>query len=70
MGVAFGETERKTPLVRCIAQGLSNRQIAARPYLSLRTVETVRSQIQHKIGVTNRRELVRYAQSRGLIGRA
>jgi two-component system response regulator NreC len=46
-----------------------NSEIADQLYLSVRTVETHRSHIQRKLGVSSRAELVRYALDNDLIDR-
>ncbi len=62
-------TERELDVVRLIALGHTNAEIAERLFLSVRTVETHRSHIQHKLGVSSRAELVRYALDNDLIER-
>jgi two-component system response regulator NreC len=61
-------TDRELEVLRLIALGHTNGEIGSQLFLSVRTVETHRSHIQQKIGVTTRAELVRYALDRGLIG--
>lgn len=58
---------RETEVLRLIALGHTNNEIAERLYLSVRTVESHRAHIQQKLGLTSRAELVRYALDRGLI---
>lgn len=58
---------RETEVLRLIALGHTNNEIAERLYLSVRTVESHRGHIQQKLGLTSRAELVRYALDRGLI---
>ena len=60
-------TEREVEVLRLIALGHTNAEIAEQLYLSVRTVETHRAHIQQKLGVTTRAELVRYALDRGLV---
>ncbi len=62
-------TERELEVLRLIALGHTNSEIAGQLYLSVRTVETHRSHIQHKLGVSSRAELVRYALDNDLIER-
>ena len=62
-------TERELEVLRLIALGHTNNEIAGQLYLSVRTVETHRSHIQHKLGVSSRAELVRYALDNDLIER-
>ena len=59
---------RELEVLRLIALGHTNSEIAARLYLSVRTVESHRAHIQQKIGINTRAELVRYALDHGLIG--
>jgi two-component system response regulator NreC len=53
--------------LRLIARGLTNREMAERLYLSVRTVESHRARIQRKLGRSRRSDLVEYAQERGLV---
>ena len=54
-------------MLRLIALGHTNAEIAEQLYLSVRTVETHRSHIQQKLRLSTRAELVGYALERGLI---
>ena len=58
---AVGESERGAEVLRCIALGLTNAEIAERLYVSVRTVETHRAHIKQKLDVRSRAELVRFA---------
>jgi two-component system, NarL family, response regulator NreC len=60
-------SEREADVLRLIALGHTNSEIAAQLYLSVRTVETHRSHIQQKLRLSTRAELVGYALERGLI---
>lgn len=60
-------SERETDVLRLIALGHTNTEIAEQLYISVRTVETHRAHIQQKLGVSTRAELVRSALSRGLV---
>jgi two-component system, NarL family, response regulator NreC len=60
-------SDRELEVLRLIALGHTNNEIAEQLYLSVRTVETHRAHIQQKLGMTTRSELVRYAINRGLI---
>ena len=60
-------TERELDVLRLIALGHTNAEIAEQLYLSTRTVETHRSHIQRKLGRSSRAELVRYALEHGLM---
>jgi two-component system response regulator NreC len=61
-------TPREREILRLIALGHTNARIAGDLYLSVRTVETHRANIQSKLGVSGRAELVRCALERELIG--
>jgi two-component system response regulator NreC len=60
-------TERELNVLRLIALGHTNNEIAEQLYLSVRTVETHRAHIQQKLGRSSRAELVRYALDNDLI---
>ena len=60
-------SEREVDVLRLIALGHTNAEIAGQLFLSVRTVETHRSHIQQKLRLSTRAELVRYAFDRGLI---
>ena len=62
-------TEREVEVLRLIALGHTNNEIAEQLYLSVRTVETHRAHIQQKLGRSTRAELVRYALDNDLIER-
>jgi two-component system response regulator NreC len=54
-------TERELEVLRLIALGYTNPEIAGQLYLSVRTIETHRSHIHQKLGLTTRSDLVRFA---------
>lgn len=58
---------RETEVLRLIALGHTNPEIAAELHLSLRTVETHRAHIQQKVGASRRADLVRYALDHELV---
>jgi two-component system response regulator NreC len=60
-------SEREVEVLRLIALGHTNSEIAEQLFLSTRTVETHRAHIQQKIRRTSRAELVRYALEHGLV---
>jgi two-component system, NarL family, response regulator NreC len=62
-----GLSEREVGVLRLIALGHTNVEIAQQLYLSVRTVETHRAHIQHKLRLSTRAELVAYALERGLM---
>jgi two-component system, NarL family, response regulator NreC len=60
-------SEREAEVLRLIARGLTNREIAERLFLSVRTIESHRARLQRKLDLTRRSELVEYALERGLV---
>jgi two-component system response regulator NreC len=60
-------TEREAEILRLIALGHTNTEIAEQLYLSVRTVESHRAHIQQKLRLTKRAELVRYALEHGIV---
>ena len=60
-------TPRETDVLKLMALGHTNREIGEHLSLSVRTVETHRSHIQQKLGLSSRPELTRYALAHGLI---
>jgi two-component system response regulator NreC len=66
-GPPDGLSDREVEVLRLIAMGHTNGEIASKLYLSIRTVETHRSHIQQKLRLNTRAELVAYAINRDLI---
>lgn len=62
-----GLTERERQVVRLIANGKTNREIAEALHISVKTVETHRTHIMEKLDLHDRAHLVRYAVRKGLI---
>lgn len=60
-------TPREMEVLMELGKGGSNREIAARLYISEYTVKNHIHSILHKLEVANRREAVKYAQNYGLI---
>jgi two-component system response regulator NreC len=60
-------TAREVEVLRLIALGHTNSEIAGQLYLSVRTVESHRAHIQQKLGLSSRAELVGYALENRLI---
>ena len=60
-------TEREVEVLRLIALGHTNAEIAQELHLSVRTVESHRAHIQQKLGRSTRAELVRYALDHGFV---
>ena len=60
-------TPREEEVLRLLAQGYTNPEIAAALVISLKTVETHRAHVLSKLGLRKRAELVRYARTHGLL---
>jgi two-component system response regulator NreC len=60
-------SEREHEVLRLLALGHTNQEIAEELYLSVRTVETHRAHIMRKLRISTRAELVRYALDQGLL---
>ena len=60
-------SERERAILRLLADGLTNREIADRLYLSYETVKWYNKQIYAKLGVTNRTHAASLARERGLL---
>jgi two-component system response regulator NreC len=60
-------TDRERDVLRRIALGHTNAEIAEQLFLSVRTVETHRAHIQQKLGRSRRAELVQYALENKLV---
>ncbi len=60
-------SSRELEVLRLIALGYTNSEIASRLYLSVRTVESHRAHIQQKTGRTSRAGLVAYARENDLV---
>ena len=61
-------SEREVEVLRLIALGHTNAEVAEQLFLSVRTVETHRAHVQQKLRLSTRAELVGYALEHGLIG--
>jgi two-component system response regulator NreC len=60
-------SEREREVLRLLALGHTNQEIAKMLFISVRTAETHRAHIMQKLRLNTRAELVRYALSEGLL---
>lgn len=58
-------TERETDVLRLVAQGLTNREVAEQLQLSPKSVETYKARAAAKVSLKTRRDIVRYASAQG-----
>jgi DNA-binding NarL/FixJ family response regulator len=61
-------SQRERDVLYLLALGYTNQEIAAKLFISVRTVETHRAHIMRKLNLETRAELVLYALANGLIG--
>ncbi len=62
-----GLTDREQEVLRYLAEGADNEEIADSLVISIKTVARHRENIMHKLGLHSRAELVRYAIRKGII---
>ncbi len=60
-------SEREREVLRLLALGHTNQEIAEQLYISVRTAESHRAHIMQKLRLATRAELVRYALAHGLL---
>lgn len=64
----FGSlSEREREVLALIAKGFSNKEIAEQLIISVKTVESHKSNVMEKLGLKTRPELVKYAAKKGLL---
>lgn len=61
-------SQREREVLRLVALGYTNRQIAEQLFLSIKTIETYRARLMEKLDLRSRSALVRYALRKGLLG--
>ena len=60
-------TKKEFEIIHLIAQGLTTKEIAAKRFLSVHTVNTHRKNIFKKLGISNTSELIMYAVKTGIV---
>ncbi len=58
---------REKEILRLVALGYTNSQIAEKLFISVKTVETYKARIKEKLGLKTRAAMVRYALQQGLL---
>lgn len=61
-------SEREREILKLIAEGLTNKEIAEKLFLSVKTVQAHRANLMRKLGLHDRVELVKYALRKGIVG--
>ena len=60
-------SDREREVLRLLALGYTNQEIAKQLFISVRTAETHRAHVMQKLRLASRAELVRYAMAQGLL---
>ncbi|OXN01149.1 DNA-binding response regulator [Bifidobacterium vansinderenii] len=60
-------TPREREVMRLIARGYTYREVAAKLFISVKTVETHASRVLRKLQLSNRAELIRWASDRSIV---
>lgn len=60
-------THRDRAILRFVAHGCTNREVAEKLHLSVRTVEGQRANLLNRLGLTNPIQIARYAMEHGLL---
>jgi two-component system response regulator NreC len=60
-------TDREREILQLVAEGYTNREIAAMLSISIKTVKTHRLHLMHKLQLHDRGELIKYAIQKGII---
>ena len=59
---------REQEVLKLLAQGYTNKEVATQLFLSVKTIETHRARIANKLGLRSRADFTRYAFEVGLLG--
>jgi two-component system response regulator NreC len=65
-----GLTAREIEVLKLIAEGYTNKEVAEKLVISVKTVETHKAHIAEKLGMKSRVEWLRYARQKGLLASA
>ena len=58
-------SQRERQVLELVADGFTNQEVADRLFLSVKTIETHRSRLIRKLGLSTRADLIRYARESG-----
>jgi two-component system response regulator NreC len=67
VGIQIDFTQREIEIVQLLADGLTNKEIGDKLFISHRTVDTHRTNIMKKVGVNNIAGLISFAIKNGLV---
>lgn len=62
-----GLTDRESEILQLVAEGVGNKEVSERLFISVRTVETHKTHILDKLGLKNTTELIKYAIKHNII---
>lgn len=65
--ITEGLTKRESEILELVAQGIGNKEIGERLFISVKTVETHKTHILDKLGLKNTAELIKYAIKNNII---
>lgn len=68
--VAESLSRRERQVISLVADGLTNKQIAQKLFLSIKTIETYRARVMRKHDLSDRAEVIQFAREAGLCERA
>jgi DNA-binding NarL/FixJ family response regulator len=61
-------SDREREILKLIAEGRTNKEIAQMLFLAVKTVQAHRANLMRKLGMHDRTELVKYAIRKGIVG--
>ncbi len=62
-----GITQREVEVLQLIAEGLTNKQIGEKLFISITTVQTHRAHLMEKLNLHTQADLIKYAMRKGLL---
>lgn len=65
--ISEGLTKRESEVLELVAQGIGNKELGERLFISVKTVETHKTHILDKLGLKNTTELIKYAIKHNII---
>jgi DNA-binding NarL/FixJ family response regulator len=65
--ITEGLTKRESEILQLVAEGIGNKEVGERLFISVKTVETHKTHILDKLGLKNNTELIKYAIKNNII---